>query len=325
MLQGHALRVNDLSFAPDGGSLVSCSTDGTVRLWDTATGEMSMLAQIGQRQEFERRRNTSAGFDRIAFTGNGHSVVGRSATDGLHVHDLVYPGPLVLLRRTVRTCECGLAVTWAGGLVAANDWIPEPYQDVVRLWDGTWKEHVLHVATDTTSLSGLAFDPSGKRLATNVGVFEVATGERPLDVLLAGDVMQWSPTEPLLACGEAGEGIEVLNADTGDPVVSLPIAEKGVPQFGFSPDGRYLAAIISETVCVWETRNWAKVRASSRGKLVGLPVWPFRPTDCSRRVGTRGARFSSGTGICEVARRCADRGRGDHDSAHASASEPALW
>lgn len=38
-LEGHADRVNSVSFSPDSSMLVSGSHDGTVRLWDAKTGE----------------------------------------------------------------------------------------------------------------------------------------------------------------------------------------------------------------------------------------------------------------------------------------------
>ena len=36
---GHTKRVNALAFAPDGHTLATASRDGTVRLWDVASGE----------------------------------------------------------------------------------------------------------------------------------------------------------------------------------------------------------------------------------------------------------------------------------------------
>ena len=38
-LTGHRDAVNGLAFSPDGVTLASCSLDGTIRLWDTATGK----------------------------------------------------------------------------------------------------------------------------------------------------------------------------------------------------------------------------------------------------------------------------------------------
>ena len=43
VLTGHRYEVNSIAFSPDGGTLVSGSSDGTVRLWDAVTGEHKRL------------------------------------------------------------------------------------------------------------------------------------------------------------------------------------------------------------------------------------------------------------------------------------------
>jgi WD40 repeat protein len=261
LLQGHTLRVNDLAFSPDGRSLASCSTDGTVRVWDTVTGDGVVLSQVAQRREFEVRRSRAAGYDRVAFTGDGQHVVCRSATEGLKVWSISdRTCSVALLRRMPAECECGLAVTSVGGLIAANEWVPEPFHNVIRVWAvGTWSERVLYRTSETYPFTGLAFDPFGTLLATNAGVFDVTTGEHLLEVQLVGDAFRWSPTAPLLASAEVGEEIDVIDADTGECVTSLPVAVKGLPRFGFASNG-YLAAVSNETVRVWEPEGWSVVR-----------------------------------------------------------------
>lgn len=37
-LAGHSAWMTGLAFAPDGGTLASCSVDGTVKLWEVASG-----------------------------------------------------------------------------------------------------------------------------------------------------------------------------------------------------------------------------------------------------------------------------------------------
>jgi len=39
LLMGHTARVNDVTWSPDGRQLASASDDGTLRLWDTGTGQ----------------------------------------------------------------------------------------------------------------------------------------------------------------------------------------------------------------------------------------------------------------------------------------------
>ncbi len=47
VLQGHSGRVADISFSPDGRSLLSASDDGSARLWDAESGEQTALFKDG--------------------------------------------------------------------------------------------------------------------------------------------------------------------------------------------------------------------------------------------------------------------------------------
>ena len=261
LLQGHSLRVSDIAFAPDGRSLASCSTDGTVRIWDVSTGEGAVLLQVAERREFEVRRSTCHGFDRLAFTSAGRCLVCRSVSEGIHVWDVVGQRPRsVLVDRGYAQYEYGLACT-PDGLVAANVWVPEPFSNALHIWDlNNQSEWVLYRTAETGSFSGLVFDSSGTLLATNAGVFDVGTGTRTLEAHLWGEVLKWAPTTWLVAGACRDEGIQVIDADSGEPVVSIAVVGTDLPQFDFSADGNYLAVVSGESVQVWDTTNWTKCR-----------------------------------------------------------------
>lgn len=86
-LDGHGARVNDLCFAPDDRLLATAGEDGTVRLWDTESGE--------QAHSFVPHGGTpvtavdfSADGERIA-TANAHGIVAVSGIES-SAPDLVF-------------------------------------------------------------------------------------------------------------------------------------------------------------------------------------------------------------------------------------------
>ncbi|AWM36440.1 WD domain, G-beta repeat [Gemmata obscuriglobus] len=276
VLNGHALRVSDVAFAPDGRSLASCSVDGTVRVWDVATGTGSVLVQVAERSEFEPRRAVRHGFDRLAFTGDGRYLVCRSATDGMELWDVgARYRRAELIRRGPAEYESELAVT--SRLIAANVWRAEPFGSELCLWDvSTLSAEVLFRTADADSFSGLAFDRSERFLATNAGVFDVTTGLRVLEVLLWGEVLRWSPDGTQIAGGSRGEGVQVIDADTGDPVASFPVPGDELPRLEFSARGEHLAVAANSTVQIWDTANWTRRHefAWKAGRLTCLALSP---------------------------------------------------
>ncbi|MBY0456112.1 MAG: WD40 repeat domain-containing protein [Gemmataceae bacterium] len=288
LLHGHALRVNDVAFAPDGRTLASCSGDGTLRLWDLATGEGVVLDQVAERREFQTRRPVPDSYERLAFTRNGSSLVCRFAEGGVSLWDVRRRSPVAaILGSTRRGYRRGLAAARVGGRVAANEWFAEPFSNVVHLWDfEDQSSRVLFATPETSEFSGLAFDPSGTRLATNAGVFDVRTGERVLEAHLWGDELRWSPTGSLIAGACQYEGIQVIDAGTAEPVVSLAAGDSEPPRFGFSSCGRFFATTLHGfLVRVWETANWT-YQGDFDWKVGRLTSLAFSPDGLLAACGT---------------------------------------
>ncbi|WP_162671302.1 WD40 repeat domain-containing protein [Gemmata massiliana] len=251
--------------------------DGEPLSFRLRTGEGAVLLQVAERREFEVRRNTRRGVDRLAFTSAGRCLVCRSVSEGIHVWDAVDRQPRsVLVGWGCAQYEYGLACT-PEGMVAANVWIPEPFSNTLRVWDlNNQSERVLYRSAEADLFSGLAFDSSGTLLATNVGVFDVVTGTRALEVHLWGEVLKWAPATWLVAGACRDEGIQVTDVDSGEPVVSMVVEGAGLPQFDFSADGQYLAVVSGESVQVWDTTSWMRRRdfVWKAGRLACLTFSP---------------------------------------------------
>jgi WD40 repeat protein len=79
VLLGHGTRIHALEFAPDGAHLVTSSGDGTLRVWDTASGESHPL-----------RGHTAPVFD-LALSRDGQRVASASGDRSVRLWRLALP------------------------------------------------------------------------------------------------------------------------------------------------------------------------------------------------------------------------------------------
>ena len=78
---GHAGIVYGLAFSPDAKRLASASLDGTVKVWDTATG-----------QELLTLRSDTGGFHSVAFTPDGGRIAAAGHDGTIRIWDATQQG-----------------------------------------------------------------------------------------------------------------------------------------------------------------------------------------------------------------------------------------
>ncbi|MGW2859505.1 nSTAND1 domain-containing NTPase [Streptomyces sp. NPDC001205] len=190
-LRGHTGPVNSVAFSPDGTSLATASSDASVRLWDTATrqvtatltGHTGAVTSVAYSADGTRLATTGedgtvrlwdAAGHRMTATLPGHQGAVRSVAFSPDGHTLASGGT----DRTVRLWNLpdgtpGAVLTGHTDAVMAVAFSPDGHSvasasadRTVRLWDVTGGHPPQTLTGHSDQVLGVAFSPDGHTLAS---------------------------------------------------------------------------------------------------------------------------------------------------------------
>lgn len=205
--------VNAVALSPDGAMLATAGDDHMVRLWNASDGTL-----------VRSLRGHSDWIQRVAFSPDGLVLASAGNDRRIHLWD-VETGQLV---RTLPDHPAGiytLAFSHDGRLLATAG-----FEKVVRVYDLNNGQRLHELTCSCADNRALAFSPDGEQLLVGgrggcVSIWQLADGSlaRQLDLQtqrVRG--LAFSPDATRIAV--AGEGIEIdiLDATSGETVLTLP-------------------------------------------------------------------------------------------------------
>jgi WD40 repeat protein len=308
VLTGHDGQVNAVAAAPDGSRLATGSSDGTVRIWDVATGQEravltghrgrvhtvavapdgSWLATAGARDTRVRMWDMATGKERAVFASPK-----LRASRGVNVVTVAPDGCWLAtggVDHTVRIWDVATGkqrsrfvagAGWVTAVVIAPDgtWLATAgaRDEGVRIWDVATGKQRASFDTGAGWVIAMALAPDGSWLAAGcsdgtVRIWDVSTGkERATLTGHAGLVaaVTVAPDGSWVAAGASDGTLRIWDVATGKQRVALTGHAGQVAAVTVAPDGSWLAAGCGDgTVRIWDVAT-----ARPRAILAGYTGW----------------------------------------------------
>ncbi|HEV3263631.1 MAG TPA: protein kinase [Gemmataceae bacterium] len=262
---GHNAGVWMAAFSPDGRRVATCSIDGTVKIWDTASG-------------------------RVVRTYTGHDRPSLSFLPSISLLEIPHI-PVMCL-----------AFSPDGRYIASGSFSPklgklQESPGVVIIWEAETGHAVKRFDKQIGPVLALAFSPDGRRVASSsinddnsFVVWDAQTGA--VVHFMRGHTnhvhrLCYSPDGRLLASGSADGSVKLWDAATFQEIRSIDAHPALVSGLAFAPDGgRFVSAGQDGTVRVWDTATGAAVLAPLRGHTGAALGVAFSPD--GKRIASAG-------------------------------------
>lgn len=247
MLIGHEDQVSSVAFSPDGKTLASCSGDGSIKLWDVATGNLIATFTIEQHRKPMMLS--------VAFSADSKKLASGLSDGTIRLWD-------VLTGKEINKIT-GHA-DWVASVVFSHDdkILASAGDNVIKLWD---VKTGLLIKTLCGGDKSMAFNVNSTLLVSGstddtIKLWNVVTGDLLQTFVGHSESVNsvvFSPDGKTVVSGSGDGFIKVWDVATGRPISTYGTGNKAaVNSVAFSPDGKKLASGLDDgTIRVWAIPN----------------------------------------------------------------------
>jgi WD40 repeat protein len=260
-LQGHTAAVLSVAYSPDCRWLATGSLDRTVKLWDASTGaEIRTLPGHGD------------AVASVAFSPDGRHLASAGRDRTVKLREAATGNTILTLRG--HTAPVSSVAYSPDGLFLASG----SADQVVKVWEASTGQEVRTLRGHQGTVLSVAFSPAGLPAFSGQGDNPRAIGQRLASAAADGTVKLWdattdqearmvptlpgsaqlvaptfSPDGKYLAGPGTADSVQVWDATTGKPVLTLRGHTAAAFSVAYSPDGRRLASGSADgTIKLWE-------------------------------------------------------------------------
>ncbi len=259
-LRGHTSLVTGCAVSPDGRFIISASTDGTLKMWDAATG--------AERRTLTGHTNAVKG---CAVSPDGRWIISASSDGTLKVWDAA----------TGAECRTLTGHTdWVKGCAVSPDgtWIVSASTDrMLKVWDAATGAECRTLTGHTREVTGCAVSPDGSFIVSassdgTLKMWDAATGAERRTLTGHTNAVKGCAVSPdgrwIISASSDGT-LKVWDAATGAECRTLTGHTRSITGCAVSPDGRFIISASTDgTLKMWDAATGAERRT-----LTGHTDW----------------------------------------------------
>ncbi len=289
-LTGHSNWVNSVAISPDGQTLASGSSDGTIKIWNLQTGALKTTLSEGTvpvnsvaispdgetlvsgsldikiwNLQTGALKTTLTGHsswvNSVAISADGQTLASGSSDGTIMIWNLqtgALKTPLTGHSSQVSSVAISrdgqTLVSGSGASLSADS------SDIIQIWNLKTGELKTTLTNHTDKVNSVAISPDGQTLVSasrdeTIKIWNLQTGE--LKTTLTGyssgvGSVAISPDGQTLMSGSGDKMIKIWNLQTGQLKTTLTGHTSGVGSIAISPDGRTLVSGSEDnTIKIW--------------------------------------------------------------------------